>query len=113
MSWRYGGGYAGWAPLPPDSLVGAEYGEPGVDVGDRLPHRRRCRRDLWHRGGLLQLRAGGDLGYPNYRGRFIDRSRNYTVINNTTNVTNININNNDRGGGRGGNFRGVVLNGPP
>ena len=25
VSWRYGDGYMGWAPLPPDSLVGVDY----------------------------------------------------------------------------------------
>ena len=25
VSWRYGDGYAGWAPLPPDSFAGIDY----------------------------------------------------------------------------------------
>ena len=33
VSWRYGGGYCGWAPLPPETFVGAEYGRGGVNVG--------------------------------------------------------------------------------
>src|ERR1700692_1388685 len=33
VSWRYGGGYCGWAPLPPETFIGAEYGEPGVAIG--------------------------------------------------------------------------------
>src|SRR5262249_38130860 len=34
------------------------------------------------------------MGYGSYNHYYIDRSRNYTVINNTTNITNITINNN-------------------
>ena len=29
VSWRYGGGYAGWAPLPPETFVGVEFGGGG------------------------------------------------------------------------------------
>src|SRR5271170_1394963 len=32
VSWRYGGGYCGWAPLPPETFMGAEYGNPGFDA---------------------------------------------------------------------------------
>jgi hypothetical protein len=49
------------------------------------------------------------MGERNYRGHFLDRSRNYAIINNTTNVTNINVN-----GTRGAqNFREVAVGGPP
>src|SRR5476651_2631281 len=33
VSWRYGDGYAGWAPLPPDSFVGIDYSDDGFDIG--------------------------------------------------------------------------------
>ncbi len=32
VSWRYGDGYAGWAPLPPDSFAGIDYGTEGSDL---------------------------------------------------------------------------------
>jgi len=118
VSWRYGGGYAGWAPLPPETFVGAEYGDPGVrvDVG-------------FHFGGDVDVNFNigpgcynfvnvGDLGEGNYRGHYLDRSRNYTVINRTTNITNINITkttviNNYGATGAATNFRGVAAGGPP
>jgi hypothetical protein len=107
VSWRYGGGYAGWAPLPPDTFIGAEYGG-GVGIG-------------FHFGGDVDVNFNigpgcynfvnvGDMGEPNYRGHYIDRSRNFTVINNTTNITNIKVVNNY--GGRAGGFGGVTAGGP-
>ena len=109
VSWRYGGGYCGWAPLPPETFIGAEYGDPGLAAWG-----------TFHFGGDVDVTFGigpgcynfvrvGDMGNPNYRGRFLPRSSNYVVINNTTNITNINITN----GGGGGRFQGVVANGPP
>jgi hypothetical protein len=105
VSWRYGGGYCGWAPLPPETFIGAEYGGAGgwasfhfggdVDVNFNIGP------------GCYNFVSVGDMGEPNYRGHYIDRSQNYTVINNTTNITNININ-----GGRTAGFRGVAVGGP-
>jgi hypothetical protein len=111
VSWRYGGGYAGWAPLPPETFVGAEYGGRGgwatfhfgndVDVNFNIGP------------GCYNFVSVGDLGERNYGGRYLDRSRNYTVINRTTNVTNINVTNNYYGSaGAAGNFRGVSTGGP-
>ena len=110
VSWRYGGGYCGWAPLPPETFIGAEYGEPGIAVGIGF-----------HFGGDVDVNFNiggpgcynfvpnvGDMGESNYRGRYLDRSRNYTVINNTTNITNINVNKTGAAGG----FRGVSVGGP-
>jgi hypothetical protein len=107
VSWRYGGGYCGWAPLPPETFIGAEYGGGGGWAS-------------FHFGGDVDVSFGigagcynfvrvGDFGSPNYYGHYIDRSRNYTVINNTTNITNINI---SRGNGTGTNFRNVTVGGP-
>jgi hypothetical protein len=112
VSWRYGGGYAGWAPLPPETFVGAEYGDPGVEVGIGFHFGGDVDVNFNIGPGCYNFVSVGDLGEPNYRGRYIDRSRNYTVINNTTNITNINVNN---GGatGAGANFRGVAAGGPP
>ena len=108
VSWRYGGGYCGWAPLPPGSFLGAEYGGSGGWA-------------TFHFGGDVDVSFGigagcynfvrvGDMGDPNYHGHFIDRSNNYVVINKTTNVTNINI---TRNGGATSAFGGVAVGGPP
>ena len=37
VSWRYGGGYAGWAPLPPETLVDADYGDRGDHGQAQVP----------------------------------------------------------------------------
>lgn len=96
VSWRYGGGYCGWAPLPPETLEGVGIGfhfGGDADVSFNIGP------------GFYNFVAVGDMGEPNYRGHFIDHSRNYEVINNTTNITNIN-------GGTSAGFRGVVVKGP-
>ena len=81
VSWQYGGGYVGWAPLPP---------EVGFDLGIGL------------RFDGFDLRVG--IHPQSYifieERRFLDReayryaappARNVTIINNTTNITNITI----------------------
>jgi len=108
VSWRYGGGYCGWAPLPPETFIGVEFGGNGgwssfhfggdVDVNFNIG------------AGCYNFVSVGDMGYPNYRGHYFERSRNYAIINNTTNITDINV----TGGaarGRAG-FRGVSVGGP-
>jgi len=116
VSWRYGGGYCGWAPLPPETFVGAEYGGPRIGVGFHFGS------DVdvsFHIGaGFYSFVRVGDIGEPNYRGHFIDRRTNYTIINHTTNITNINvnktvINNNYGAAGTAGSFHGVASGGPP
>jgi hypothetical protein len=104
VSWRYGGGYCGWAPLPPETIVGAEFGGYGgyhyggdVDVS-------------FHIGaGFYNFVPVGHMGDPNVRPYIANRYNNYGIINHTTNITNININ---RNSGRNG-FGGVAVNGPP
>jgi hypothetical protein len=112
VSWRYGGGYAGWAPLPPETFVGAEYGGGGISVNAGFHFGSDVDVNFNIGPGCYNFVNVGDLGEPNYGGRYIDRSRNYTVINNTTNVTNINVTNNYGTGGAGANFRGVSTGGP-
>jgi hypothetical protein len=104
VSWRYGDGYVGWAPLPPDSLIGVDY-DADEDAG-------------FHIGGdcdsYYDIGAGWYcflpilyIGEPDYRHFYIDRYHNYRLINHTTNVTNLNI------AARGGNvFAGATLGGP-
>jgi hypothetical protein len=108
VSWRYGGGYAGWAPLPPETFVGAEYGDGGA-VGDGFHFGSDVDVNFNIGPGCYNFLNIGDFGEQNYRGHYLDRNRNYVVINNTTNITNINVRG---GGGAGGNFRGVSDGGP-
>jgi hypothetical protein len=112
VSWRYGGGYCGWAPLPPDTFVGAEFGDSGVAIGIGFHFGGDVDTNYNIGPGCYNFVRVGDMGYRNYRGHFIDRSRNFTVINNTTNITNINVNRNGNNAG-GTNFRGVAAGGPP
>jgi hypothetical protein len=104
VSWRYGGGYAGWAPLPPETIYGAEYGDGGDDQG-------------FHFGGDVDVSFGigagcynfieiGDFGDNDYRGHYRNRYDNYRIINQTTNITNINVNHGRRG------FNAVSAGGP-
>jgi uncharacterized protein DUF6600 len=103
VSWRYGDGYVGWAPLPPDSLIGVDY-DADDDSG-------------FHIGGdcdsYYDIGAGWYcflpilyIGEPDYRHFYIDRFHNYRLVNHTTNVTNLNV---TRGGGT---FAGASLGGP-
>jgi len=108
VSWRYGGGYCGWAPLPPETFMGAEFGEPGIAVGVGFHFGGDVDVNFNIGPGFYNFVRVGDMGERNYRGHFIDRSRNYTVITTTTNITNINITH----GGTGANFQGVVAKGP-
>ena len=114
VSWRYGGGYCGWAPLPPETFIGAEFGGGGVFGGFHFGSDVDVN---FHIGpGCYNFVAVGDLGNPNYRGAYLPRANNFVVINKTTNITNININktviNNYGTAGAAANFRGVKANGP-
>ena len=60
VSWRYGGGYCGWVPLPPR--------------GRPFPPR-----------GYLFVRVGS-LGSPSLRGAFLDRSQSATYVHLTASV---------------------------
>ena len=109
VSWRYGGGYCGWAPLPPETFVGAEYAQPGVYVGAGFHFGGDVDVSFNIGPGCYNFVPVGCMGARNYRGYYIDRSHNYVVINNTTNITNLNIG----GPGRARNFRGINAGGPP
>ncbi len=84
VSWRTGGDYVGWAPLPPQrgevvyegrSLTG------DVDVTFGIG-------PLYY--NFVDIRY---IGEPVLRSRILPSARNVTVINNTVNVTNITYNN--------------------
>ena len=89
VSWRYGGGYCGWAPLPPATLIGVDFAEPGVNIGIGFYFGSDCDTHYGIGPGCYNFIRVDDIGEPYYRGRYLDRSRNFVVINNTTNITNI------------------------
>jgi hypothetical protein len=78
VSWQYGGGYVGWAPLPPsvgfEANIGIRLGAFDFNIGIRpdaysfVPER-----------SFLEARVSGYL---------IPSARNVTIIHNTTNITN-------------------------
>jgi hypothetical protein len=79
VSWRFGGGYAGWAPLPPETEVVYESrpltGQLDVefDIGPAYYN-------------FVDVRY---IGEPVLRSRIVDVNQNVTYINQTVNVTNI------------------------
>lgn len=95
VSWRYGNGYCGWAPLPPGRGRGINHYGGDVD-------------------GVFGIRAGAynfvpvaRMGDPNLRGAIVNRSGNTALVGRTSNITNINVGRRGRNG-----FGGVVVNGP-
>jgi hypothetical protein len=79
VSWRFGGGYAGWAPLPPETEIVYESrpltGQLDVefDIGPACYN-------------FVDVRY---IGEPVLRSRIVDVNQNVTYINQTVNVTNI------------------------
>ena len=78
VSWRYGNSYTGWAPLPPDAAFDDQAGitvqaDTNYDIGP----------DHYH---FVHVHDFGRLGL---RSLFIPRSENVTIVQNTTNITNI------------------------
>ncbi len=78
VSWRSNDRYLGWAPLPPEARIsrgGSIRASVGLsfDVGP----------------AFYSFISIEDLGEPTYRGRLVSREQNVTIINQTTNVTNI------------------------
>jgi hypothetical protein len=104
VSWRYGGGYCGWAPLPPDTFVGIDFG--GVGFGFHIGG--DCDTAYGIGPGYYNFIQVGFLGDRDYRHHYRNRNDNFTIINNTRNVTNIVVNN-QRGAGR---FSRVSTGGP-
>jgi hypothetical protein len=91
VSWRYGDGYCGWAPLPPDSFVGVDYSDDGSDVGDGFHIGGDCDGFYGIGAAWYNFVPVSCLGYRSYRGYYCHRGDNYAIINHTTNVTNINV----------------------
>ena len=81
VSWRTGDDYVGWAPLPPEARF---VRRTGISIWV----------DLTYGIGpaYYNFCSYRDFSAPVLRPLIIDRRRNVTIINNTTNITNITVN---------------------
>ncbi|MDQ3115866.1 MAG: hypothetical protein M3Q86_04525 [Verrucomicrobiota bacterium] len=84
VSWRTGGDYVGWAPLPPQR---GEVVYEGTAITNRVDIQFGI-GPLYY--NFVDIRY---IGEPVLRGRILPATRNVTIINNTVNVTNITYNN--------------------
>src|SRR5437868_700829 len=85
VSWRTGGDYVGWAPLPPRG--------PGI-VYEGQPIGARADIDFDIGPDYYNFIDARFIGEPVLRDRIFAPSQNVTYINNTVNVTNITVQNN-------------------
>jgi hypothetical protein len=85
VSWRTGGDYVGWAPLPPRG-PGVVYG--GQPIGARVDIEFDIGPEYYN---FIDARF---IGEPVLRDRIYAPSQNVNYINNTVNVTNITVQNN-------------------
>jgi len=104
VSWRYGGGYCGWAPLPPETTVGIDFGDDdsGFHIGGDCDDTFDIGPGYYNFVPVIYIGAG------DYRPYYANRYSNYTIINNTRNVTNINV----ASGAGAGRFGRVTAGGP-
>ena len=79
VSWRFGGGYAGWAPLPPETEV----------VYESRPLTGHLDVDFDIGPGYYNFVDVRYIGEPVLRSRIVNVNQNVTYINQTVNVTNI------------------------
>src|SRR5438874_2012055 len=79
VSWRFGGGYAGWAPLPPDTEV----------VYESRPLTGQIDIEFDIGPGYYNFVDVRYIGEPVLRSRIVAVNQNVTYINQTVNVTNI------------------------
>lgn len=84
VSWRTGGDYVGWAPLPPQR---GEVVYAGTAITNQVDIQFGI-GPLYY--NFVDIRY---IGEPVLRGRILPPSRNVTIINNTVNVTNITYSN--------------------
>jgi hypothetical protein len=115
VSWRYGDGYCGWAPLPPDSFVGIDYSGDGDDLDGDFHIGGDCDGFYGIGAAWYIFLPVNCLGYRHYHDYYHNRGDNFAIINHTTNVTNINVMRNRAAvagvnGARG--FRRVTTGGP-
>jgi len=78
VSWRRSPEYVGWAPLPPEARFSVSIGisswaDDYYDIGP----------------GHYRFVEGRHFGAPRLNNVFVDQSQNLTIINQTTNITNI------------------------
>jgi len=85
VSWRTGGDYVGWAPLPPRGPGVVYEGQP---IGARVDIDFDIGPDYYN---FIDARF---IGEPVLRDRIFAPSQNVNYINNTVNVTNITVQNN-------------------
>jgi hypothetical protein len=85
VSWRTGGNYVGWAPLPPEG--GGEIVYEGRPVTGHVDVEFGIGPAYYN---FIDVRY---IGEPVLRGHFYDYNQNVVYINNTVNVTNITYNN--------------------
>jgi hypothetical protein len=117
VSWRYGDGFAGWAPLPPDSFVGVDYSDTGDD-SDAGFHIGGDVDSFYDIGPAYYIFLPINcLGYRHYHGYYCHRGDNFAIINRTTNVTNLNVARPGSSAGNGslaraGRFHHVTTGGP-
>jgi uncharacterized membrane protein YgcG len=112
VSWRYGDGYCGWAPLPPDSFVGVDYFGDGSDIGIGFHIGGDCDGFYGIGAGCYTFLPVNCLGYRNYHGYYHNRADNFAIINRTTNVTNLNVTRNGAGAAGASGFQHVTTGGP-
>ena len=79
VSWRFGGGYAGWAPLPPETEA----------VYESRPLTGHLDVEFDIGPGYYNFVDVRYIGEPVLRSRIVDVNENVTYINQTVNVTNI------------------------
>src|SRR5881275_1666726 len=79
VSWRFGGGYCGWAPLPPETEF----------VYESRPLTGHIDVEFDIGPGYYNFVDVRYIGEPVLRSRIVDVSQNVTYINQTVNVTNI------------------------
>jgi hypothetical protein len=82
VSWRVSDDYVGWAPLPPEARWSAGIGfstwvDARFDIGP----------------GFYSFVGVHDFGAPALGAVIVNREQNINIINNTTNITNITVNN--------------------
>jgi hypothetical protein len=85
VSWRTGGNYVGWAPLPPEG--------GGEIVYESRPITPRVDVDFGIGPAYYNFIDVRFIGEPVLRGHFYPYNQNVVYINNTVNVTNITYNN--------------------
>jgi hypothetical protein len=113
VSWRYGGGDVGWAPLPPESFAGIDYFGDGFDAGFGFHIGGDCDNYYGIGPSLYIFLPLYCVCYHDYHHWYHNRHDNFRLINHTTNVTNINVTRGRSGAGfASASARHVTTGGP-